>query len=107
MRITLTSRPSDVRLPPHPSRLYGRSGRAALTAGTLGTVGDHPTGEDVHRDVEVRHPDGYDPHVVSLTDHSPRPWYPCDSNCCTGNGCDCSDREALRQSRLRRWQTIR
>jgi hypothetical protein len=111
--ITPSSRPSndaslDMGVPPRSSRLYGRSGRAALTAGTLTPVGDHTSREDMERDVEVRHPDGYYPDVmtpqehaavfaarlrefVRPTDHEPREWY--------------DEAERLRQSRLRRWQT--
>jgi hypothetical protein len=72
----------DMGLPPRPSRTHGRSGRAALTAGTLRTVGNHAAREDVHGNVEVRDFDGYDADVMQ-------------------------DAEMVRQARLRRWQTIR
>jgi hypothetical protein len=82
----------DMGLPPYARRLDVRATRAAFAAGTLSTVGDHPTGENMKRDVEVRNADGYDPYVMP-TDHEPREWY--------------DEAESLRQSRLRRWQTIR
>jgi hypothetical protein len=84
---TLPSPPSDVQLPPYARRLDVRATRAAFAAGTLGTVGDHPSGEDVHGNVEVRDFDGYYPDVMP-TDHEPREWY--------------DEAERLRQSRLRR-----
>jgi hypothetical protein len=116
------SPPSDVQLPPYARRLDVRATRAAFAAGTLSTVGDDVAGENVKGDVEVRHADGYDANVVhelltepagetcearagqgstrnktgsvsSYSDHEPREWY--------------DEAEQLRQSRLRRWQTIR
>jgi hypothetical protein len=92
MRIPLPSLPSDVALPPYARRLDVRAARAAFTAGTLSTVGDDTAREDVQRDVEVRHADGYDANVMP-TDHEPREWY--------------DEAESLRQGRLRRWQTTR
>jgi hypothetical protein len=83
---------ADVQLPPYARRLDVRATRAAFAAGTLGTVGDDSFREDVKGDVEVRHADGYDANVMP-TDHEPREWY--------------DEAEQLRQSRLRRWQTIR
>lgn len=84
MRIRLPSPPSaDVALPPYARRLDVRAARAAFAAGTLSTVGDDTAREDVQRDVEVRHADGYDPDNVK------------------------HDAEMVRQARLRRWQAIR
>jgi hypothetical protein len=45
-----------------------RATRAAFAAGTLGTVGDHPSGEDVQRDVEVRDANRYDAHGMESHD---------------------------------------
>jgi hypothetical protein len=56
---------ADVQLPPYARRLDVRATRAAFAAGTLGTVGDDALGENVQRDVEVRHSDGYDANVVT------------------------------------------
>jgi hypothetical protein len=78
--ITLTS-PPDVTLPPDTRRAYSRTGRAALTAGTLGTVGDDVAGQDGERYVVARDLDRDDADVMHA--------------------------ETVRQARLRRWQAIR
>lgn len=71
----------DMGLPPQTSRAYSRTGRAALTAGTLSTVGDNVAGEDVKRYVKGRDADRDDADVMHV--------------------------ESVRQARLRRWQAIR
>jgi hypothetical protein len=95
--IALASRPFndaslDMGRPPQTSRAYSRTGRAALAAGTLGTVGDDVAREDVKRYVEVSDAHRDNPYVMP-SDHEPREWY--------------DEAERLRQSRLRRWQAIR
>jgi len=54
----------QVSLPPYARRLDIRATRAAFAAGTLGTVGDHPTGENVQVGVELRHADRHNADVM-------------------------------------------
>ena len=51
-------------LPPGARRLDVRATRAAFAAGTLGTVGDHPAGEDAERDAVARNADRHNPDDV-------------------------------------------
>ena len=90
--ITPCSPSGEVLPPPNPRRTYGRTGRAAVTAGTLSPVGDDVAREDVKRYVEVSDAHRDNPYVMP-TDHEPREWY--------------DEAESLRQRRLRRWQAIR
>jgi hypothetical protein len=145
----LPSPPSDVLLPPYARRLDVRATRAAFAAGTLGTVGDHPSGEDVQRDVVLRDANRYDPNVMHDPQFSPdgsasrkgrsrgdsvatpsvtqrtearigqeRAVLPQKPGTAGGDGPSCitplvvtaesfTESEAIRQGRLRRWQTIR
>ena len=51
-------------LPPGARRLDVRATRAAFAAGTLGTVGDDPAGEDAERDAVARNADRHNPDDV-------------------------------------------
>lgn len=79
MRIPLPSRPGDVPEPPGTCGADAATGRPALPAGALGTVGDNGPRDDAQR-----------PAVAGDT-----------------NGDYPDDVEHLRQSRLSRWQEQR
>jgi hypothetical protein len=106
------SPPSDVLLPPYARRLDVRAARAAFAAGTLGTVGDDVAREDAERYVVARDANRDDANVMhdecdclsrnlaALVSDPPH---------LQGHAASCPKREAeaIRQSRLRRWQAIR
>jgi hypothetical protein len=107
-RTRLLSRTSDVSLPPYARRLDVRATRAAFAAGTLGTVGDHPTGEDVQVGVELRHADRHNAddvkHATSL--HAGSPWHDAMLRAAEQYLPEAERRERWRQAFLRRVQYV-
>ena len=84
---SITSPPSDVVLPPYARRLDVRATRAAFAAGTLSTVGDHPSSDDGERHGVARDANRDYPHDVK-------------------HGYMVSVAEVQRRARLMRWQRV-